>query len=76
MNDNVYSSPMDFRLSDDQLAFQRHCHAFARDVMRPAAPRYDREQAVPHDVIREARACGTARDPAISSGSAPTRRGS
>jgi acyl-CoA dehydrogenase len=58
MNDNVYSSSMDFRLSDDQLAFQRHCHAFARDVMRPAAARYDREQAVPHDVIREARAWG------------------
>jgi acyl-CoA dehydrogenase len=58
MNDDVYSSPMDFRLSDDQLAFQRHCHAFARDVMRPAAARYDREQAVPHDVIREARAWG------------------
>ena len=58
MNDNVYSSSMDFRLSDDQLAFQRHCHAFARDVMRPAAPRYDREQAVPLDVIHEARAWG------------------
>jgi acyl-CoA dehydrogenase len=58
MNDNVYSSSMDFRLSDDQLAFQGHCHAFARDVMRPAAARYDREQAVPHDVIREARAWG------------------
>ena len=58
MNDNVYSSSMDFRLSDDQLAFQRHCHAFARDVMRPAAARYDREQAVPLDVIHEARAWG------------------
>ncbi|HEX2103014.1 MAG TPA: acyl-CoA dehydrogenase family protein [Solirubrobacteraceae bacterium] len=58
MNDGVYSSAMDFRLSDDQLAFQRHCHAFARDVMRPAAARYDREQAVPYDVIREARAWG------------------
>jgi acyl-CoA dehydrogenase len=58
MNGDVYSSSMDFRLSDDQLAFQRHCHAFARDVMRPAAARYDREQAVPHDIIREARAWG------------------
>src|SRR4051794_12095643 len=58
MNDDVYSSCMYFRLSDEQLAFQRHCHAFARDVMRPAAARYDREQAVPHDVIREARARG------------------
>src|SRR3954462_13670153 len=58
MNDDVYSSFMDFRLSDEQLAFQRHCHAFARDVMRPAAARYDREQTVPYDVIREARARG------------------
>src|SRR3954464_301404 len=58
MNDDVYSSGMDFRLSEEQLAFQRHCHAFARDVMRPAAARYDREQAVPYDVIREARARG------------------
>src|SRR5919112_1401013 len=49
---------MDFSLSADQLAFQRHCHAFARDVMRPVAARYDREQTVPHDVIREARARG------------------
>jgi hypothetical protein len=58
MNDDVYSSDMDFRLSDDQLEFQRHCHAFARDVMRPAAARHDREQRVPYDVIREARARG------------------
>ena len=58
MNGDVYSSSMDFRLSDQQVAFQRHCHAFARDVMRPAAARYDREQTVPYDVIREARARG------------------
>ena len=58
MNGDVYSPGMDFRLSDDQLEFQRHCHAFARDVMRPAAARYDRDQTVPHDVIREARARG------------------
>src|SRR3954449_8844464 len=58
MNDDVYSSCMDFRLSDEQLAFQRHCHAFARDVMRPAAARYDREQSVPYEVVREARARG------------------
>ena len=58
MNGDVYSLPMDFRLSDEQLEFQRHCHAFARDVMRPAAARYDREQSVPYDVIREARAWG------------------
>ena len=58
MNDDVYRTTMDFSLSADQIAFQAHCHAFARDVIRPAAARYDREQAVPHDVIREARARG------------------
>ena len=46
---------MDFRLNDEQLEFQRHCHRFAEEVMRPVAPDYDREQAVPWDVIREAR---------------------
>src|ERR671934_607882 len=46
---------MDFRLNDEQIEFQRHCHRFAAEVMRPAAPRYDREQEVPWDVIREAR---------------------
>jgi acyl-CoA dehydrogenase len=49
---------VDFRLTDEQLEFQRHCHAFARDVMRPAAPKYDREQSVPYDVVREAREWG------------------
>jgi alkylation response protein AidB-like acyl-CoA dehydrogenase len=58
MNADVYSPPMDFRLSDEQLEFQRHCHAFARDVMRPAAAGHDRDQSVPYDVIRAARAWG------------------
>src|SRR5215210_9097932 len=49
---------MDFRLSDEQIEFQRHCHAFARDVMRPAAAQHDREQTVPYEVVREARAWG------------------
>jgi alkylation response protein AidB-like acyl-CoA dehydrogenase len=49
---------MDFRLSDEQLEFQARCHAFARDVMRPAAAVHDREQSVPFAVIREARARG------------------
>jgi alkylation response protein AidB-like acyl-CoA dehydrogenase len=49
---------VEFRLTDEQLEFQRHCHAFARDVMRPAAPHYDREQAVPYDVVRQAREWG------------------
>jgi acyl-CoA dehydrogenase len=49
---------VEFRLTDEQLEFQRHCHAFARDVMRPAAPKYDREQSVPYEVVREAREWG------------------
>jgi alkylation response protein AidB-like acyl-CoA dehydrogenase len=49
---------MDFRLSDDHLEFQRECHAFAEEVMRPAAAHYDREQSVPYDLVREARARG------------------
>jgi alkylation response protein AidB-like acyl-CoA dehydrogenase len=46
---------MDFRLNDEQLAFQERCHRFAEEVIRPVAAQYDREQAVPWDVIREAR---------------------
>src|SRR6188472_1132368 len=49
---------MDFRLSDEQVEFQARCHAFARDVMRPAAAVHDREQSVPFELIREARARG------------------
>jgi acyl-CoA dehydrogenase len=47
-----------FFLSDEQLAYRDLCHAFARDVLRPAAPRYDRDQSIPYDVVREARAWG------------------
>jgi acyl-CoA dehydrogenase len=46
---------VDFRLTDEQLEWQDHCHRFAEQVIRPVAARYDREQAVPWDVIREAR---------------------
>src|SRR5436189_721015 len=46
---------MDFRLNDEQIEFRDHCHRFAAEVIRPAAARYDREQEVPWDVIREAR---------------------
>jgi alkylation response protein AidB-like acyl-CoA dehydrogenase len=49
---------MEFRLNDAQLAFQAECHEFARDVMRPAAVRYDRDQQVPYEIVREARARG------------------
>jgi acyl-CoA dehydrogenase len=46
---------VDFRLTDEQLEFQQHCRRFAREVIRPAAAHYDREQEVPWDIIREAR---------------------
>jgi alkylation response protein AidB-like acyl-CoA dehydrogenase len=46
---------VDFRLTDEQLEWQGHCHKFAEEVIRPVAARYDREQSVPWDVIREAR---------------------
>jgi acyl-CoA dehydrogenase len=46
---------VDFRLTDDQLEWQAHCHRFAEEVIRPVAAKYDREQSVPWDVIKEAR---------------------
>jgi acyl-CoA dehydrogenase len=49
---------VDFRLSDEQLEFQAHCRSFARDVIRPIAPRYDREEGVPWEAIRAAREWG------------------
>ena len=49
---------MDFRLTDEQLEFQRTCRAFAREVMRPLAEKYDREEAVPWEAISAARKWG------------------
>jgi alkylation response protein AidB-like acyl-CoA dehydrogenase len=46
---------VDFRLSEDQLEFQRYCRRFATEVIRPVADKHDREQSVPWDVIRAAR---------------------
>src|SRR5436190_18428094 len=45
---------VEFRLTDQQLEFQQKAHAFARDVIRPVAPYYDREQKTPWDVIKKA----------------------
>jgi alkylation response protein AidB-like acyl-CoA dehydrogenase len=45
---------MDFRLSDEQVEFQRQAHAFARDVMRPVAEHYDRTQETPWDILKAA----------------------
>src|SRR3954449_3304296 len=49
---------MDLRLSDETVEFQRHCHRFAEEIIRPAAASHDRTQQVPWDIIREARAWG------------------
>src|SRR4029078_2488972 len=49
---------MDSRLSDETRAYQRHCHRFAEEIIRPAAAQYDRTQQVPWEIIREARAWG------------------
>ena len=46
---------MDFRLTDEQQEWKDYCRRFAREVMRPVAPYYDREQKTPWDVIKEAR---------------------
>jgi acyl-CoA dehydrogenase len=49
---------VDFRLSDEQLEFQRTCRRFAREVMRPLADCYDREESVPWEAIAAAREWG------------------
>jgi acyl-CoA dehydrogenase len=49
---------MDFGLSDEQLTYQAECRKFAREVIRPAAPKHDREESTPWEVIAEARRQG------------------
>ena len=46
---------MDFRLTDEQLEFQRHCRRFSEEVIRPIAAKHDREQSVPWEAIKAAR---------------------
>jgi acyl-CoA dehydrogenase len=46
---------VDFRLTDEQLEFQRHCRRFAAEVIRPVAAQHDREQSVPWEAIKAAR---------------------
>ena len=45
---------MDFRLSDETLEWKDYCRKFALEVIRPAAPKHDREESVPYEVIKEA----------------------
>jgi alkylation response protein AidB-like acyl-CoA dehydrogenase len=49
---------VDFKLTDEQLEFQRHCRQFAEEVIRPIADKYDREQSVPWEAIKAAREWG------------------
>src|SRR2546421_5364134 len=45
---------MDFRLSDETLEWKEYCRRFAREVIRPAAPKHDLEESVPYEVMNEA----------------------
>jgi acyl-CoA dehydrogenase len=49
---------VDFRLNDEQLEFRKQCRRFAREVIRPVAADYDRQESVPWEPIREARRWG------------------
>ena len=41
-------------LTEEQAALREKAHVFAREVIRPAAPRFDREQEFPWPVIEQA----------------------
>jgi acyl-CoA dehydrogenase len=49
---------VNFGLNDEQLTYQAECRKFAREVIRPAAPKHDREESTPWEVIKEARRQG------------------
>jgi alkylation response protein AidB-like acyl-CoA dehydrogenase len=49
---------VDFGLGEEQLKFQRTCRTFAREVIRPLAPKYDREESVPWEALIAAREWG------------------
>jgi acyl-CoA dehydrogenase len=49
---------MDFALNEEQQEFKDRCRAFARDVIRPAARKHDKEESTPWEVVREARKQG------------------
>ena len=49
---------MDFKLNEEQLEFQETCRRFAREVIRPIADKYDREEGVPWEAIKAAREWG------------------
>lgn len=45
---------MDLRLPDHLVEKAREWHAFAEEVVRPAAPRHDRDESLPWEVMEEA----------------------
>ena len=49
---------MNFQLTDEQREWKAHCRKFATEVVRPAAPKHDREQSVPWEIMKEARKWG------------------
>jgi alkylation response protein AidB-like acyl-CoA dehydrogenase len=49
---------MDFKLTDDQQAFQDTARKFARDAMTPHAAKWDEEKIFPEETLREAAALG------------------
>jgi acyl-CoA dehydrogenase len=49
---------MNFELNEEQREYKEKCRAFAREVIRPAAARHDREESIPWEVIKEARKQG------------------
>ena len=49
---------MDFSLSNDQIAFKSMIQSFAIDKMAPYANKWDKEKALPIDVLREAATLG------------------
>jgi acyl-CoA dehydrogenase len=46
---------VDFRLTDEQVEWQRYCRKFAAEVIRPIADKHDREQTVPWEALKAAR---------------------
>src|SRR5256885_1686685 len=46
--------PFDLDLTDEQQELREKCHTFAREVIRPVAAEYDREQELPWPVLEEA----------------------
>jgi alkylation response protein AidB-like acyl-CoA dehydrogenase len=49
---------VNFALTDEQKDFKERSRRFAREVIRPAAPKHDREESIPWEVIKEARRQG------------------